>query len=216
MQALSVGLAQYFAYAISTTNKGIDVVMDYDKKQGNSRYKILFAGNLQTMHIDQINISAQLAGSAHLRNTFYSQREQSFVLAAAPPAKATLQLEYGYRKATIGARTTYFEKQTLLGYGEDGLGIDPRVPSDADATVYVRDEFRYKSKPVTDLYASYQLTPKITLYAGAGNLLNVHPSLGVARGAKSWAYNNEPAGPWDTVQMGGNGTRLFTRLLFQF
>lgn len=216
MTSLNVGLAQFFANAVNTTNKGVDVVIDYSKRSGSHRYKLMFAGNLQTMSIDRINIPQQLAGSDFLRKTFYSQREQSFLLASAPNSKASFNAEYGYKRFTIGNRLTYFGTQKLLGYGEDGLGIDPQVPSDADASVYVKDEFVYRGKVVTDVYASFQLSRKATVYVGADNLFNVHPSLGVAKGAKGWAYNNEPAGPWDTVQMNGNGTRLFTKIQFQF
>lgn len=216
MASLNVGLAQFFANAVNTTNKGLDVVIDYNKRSGHHRYKALFAGNVQTMSIDKINVPAQLAGSEALRETFYSQREQSFVLAAAPRSKASLNVEYGFKKFTVGNRFTYFGTQKLLGYGEDGLGIDPQVPSDADPAQYVKDEFVYRGKAVTDVYASFQLSKKVTLFAGADNLFNVHPALGVAKGAKGWAYNNEPAGPWDTVQMNGNGAKLFTKILFQF
>jgi len=34
--------------------------------------------------------------------------------------------------------------------------------------------------------------------------------------AKYWAFNNEPGGPWDAVQMGSNGIRLFARAAFNF
>jgi iron complex outermembrane receptor protein len=47
-------------------------------------------------------------------------------------------------------------------------------------------------------------------------VLNVHPDFGVAKGAKDWAYNNETGGPWDAVQMGGNGRRVFMRIGFKF
>lgn len=216
MAALNVGLAQFFANAVNTTNKGLDVVVDYSKKLGAHYYKVLLAANVQTMSVDKINIPAQLAGSEALRKTFYSQREQSFLLASAPPGKASFNFEYGFKKLAVGNRFTYFGKQKILGYGEDGLGIDPQVPSDADPAVYVKDEAVYRGKVVTDVYASFGLSKKVTLFAGADNLFNVHPALGVAKGAKGWAYNNESAGPWDTVQMNGNGTRLFTKIQFQF
>ena len=56
----------------------------------------------------------------------------------------------------------------------------------------------------------------MSLFGGVDNLLNVHPDLGVAPGAKGWAFNNETGGPWDAVQMGGNGMRFFLRIGFQF
>ncbi|HEU4903839.1 MAG TPA: TonB-dependent receptor, partial [Flavisolibacter sp.] len=87
MNRLRVGLAQFFANAVNTINKGIDVVADYNKRWGSSRLRLLFAGNLQDMTIDRINVPAKLAGSQDLRQTFLSDREQAFILASAPPQK---------------------------------------------------------------------------------------------------------------------------------
>lgn len=47
---------------------------------------------------------------------------------------------------------------------------------------------------------------------GLNNVFHVHPNPGVAPGANASASNNEPAGLFDAVQMGGNGQRLFTRV----
>jgi iron complex outermembrane receptor protein len=90
------------------------------------------------------------------------------------------------------------------------------VPTDADPNVSVRDEYTYNGKLTTDVYLTYALTKGLTWHLGADNVFNVHPNLGVAPGAKGWAYNNEPAGPFDAVQMGGNGRRFFTRLAISF
>ncbi|OLY93987.1 iron complex outermembrane recepter protein [Cnuella takakiae] len=215
MNALNVGLAQFFANAVNTTNKGLDIVFDYNRPLANDqRFRLLFAGNIQDMTIDQINVPAKLAGSAESRQNFLSDREQAFILASAPKNKLSLNSEYGYKGFTIGARLTRFGKIQILGYGEDGLGINPQVPTDADPNLYVADKYYYATRVVTDLYTSYRFSPKWTLFAGADNLFNIHPSYGVALGAKGWAYNNEPAGPFDAVQMGQNGRRYFLRLAF--
>ena len=216
MNRLRVGLAQFFANAVNTTNKGIDLVADYNKRWGTSRLRLLLAGNLQDMSIDRINVPAKLSGSRDLQQTFLSDREQAFILASAPPQKFALNAEYGLKKWSFGGRLTYFGKVSILGYGEDGLGIDPKVPTDADPTVYVRDEYTYNGKFTTDVYAMYELTKGLTWHLGVDNVFNVHPDLGVAPGAKGWAYNNEPAGPFDAVQMGGNGRRFFTRMAISF
>jgi iron complex outermembrane receptor protein len=215
MAALNVSYAQFFANAVNTTNKGVDVVVDYTKKWGHHRIKGTFAGNFQNMTIDQINIPAKLSGSDFLRQTFLSDREQAFILASAPKNKFALNLEYGHQKLTFGTRLTYFGEVTLLGYGEDGLGINPQVPLD-NGSGNVPDRFNYSGKLVSDLYLGYELNKNFTLYAGADNLLNVHPDFGVVRGAKDWAYNTETGGAWDAVQMGFNGRRLFARLAFRF
>ncbi|MGQ0739943.1 MAG: TonB-dependent receptor [Bacteroidota bacterium] len=215
MAALNVSLAQFFANAVNTTNRGVDIVLDYTKKWGHHRIKGLFAGNFQSMEIDKINIPAKLSGSEFLRQTFLSDREQKFILASAPKNKFALNLEYGHQELTVGARFTYFGEVTLLGYGQDGLGINPMVPLD-NGSGDVPDRYNYSGILVTDLYASYQINKNFTVYIGADNLLNVHPDFGVVKGAKDWAYNTETGGAWDAVQMGFNGRRLFARVAFSF
>jgi iron complex outermembrane receptor protein len=215
MAGLKVSLAQFFANGVNTTNAGVDIVLEYNKKFGDKRLKALFAGNLQTMKIDEINVPSKLSGSAFLQQTFLSDREQKFILASAPGMKGVLNVEYGVKKLTLGSRLTYFGKVTILGYGQDGLGISPTVPLD-NGSGDVPDEYNYGGKLVTDIYVSHPLKKKLTLYAGIDNLLNAHPDFGVAKGAKDWAYNNETGGPWDAVQMGGNGMRLFVRIGFNF
>jgi iron complex outermembrane receptor protein len=216
MQNLRVGFAQFFANADNTTNRGIDVVIDYNRRVGNSRYRMLLTGNIQKMDIDKINVPTKLSGTDNLQQTFLSERERKFILASAPPSKIGFNLEYGYKKLTVGTRITRFGQIIILGYGENGSGINPTVPTDADPNIHVPDQYIYSPKAVTDLYASYQLHKNFTLYVGADNIFNVHPGFGVAPGAKLWAYNNEPGGPWDPVQMGHDGRKLFTRLAFNF
>jgi len=217
MNALHVGLAQFFANAVNTTNTGIDVVLDYNKALANKQsIRLLFTGNFQNMTIDQINVPAKLAGTEDLRKTFLSDREQAFILASAPKTKYAINAEYRKDWLTVGVRVTRFGKLRILGYGESGTGVDPMVPSDADPSVFLPDVYNYNGKTVTDLYFGFRLKKYATLYVGADNIFNVHPDLGYVPGALGWAFNNETGGPWDAVQMGGNGTRLFARLAFSF
>ncbi len=215
MASLNVSLAQFFANAVNTTNAGVDIVVDYNKKVGNHRNRILFTGNIQGMKINDINVPAKLSGSDFLRQTFLSDREQKFILASAPKMKFGGNYEYSKNKFTTGIRVTYFGKVTLLGYGQDGLGINPTVPLD-NGSGDVPDQYDYSGKFVSDIYFSYQLSKGLTFYAGADNVLNTHPDFGVVKGAKDWAYNTETGGAWDAVQMGINGRRLFMRFAFNF
>lgn len=108
------------------------------------------------MEIDKINVPDKLSGSAFLQQTFLSDREQKFILASAPNMKGALSFEYGRKKLTLGTRLTYFGKVTLLGYGQDGLGISPTVPLD-NGSGDVPDQFDYSGKLVTDIYASHPI-----------------------------------------------------------
>lgn len=216
LQALDVALAQFFANAVNTTNKGIDLVVDYTHRWQQKHFRTLFTANFQKMTINKINVPEKLNDTKDHQKTFLSDREQKFILASAPNAKASLNLNYGASKWDAGTRFTYFGKISLLGYGEDGLGIDPKVPTDADPNVYVPDQYDYGGKLVTDVYASYRLSKVATLYIGADNIFNVHPDLGYAKGATGWAFNNESGGPFDAVQMGGNGIHFFARIGINF
>ncbi|MFB9842863.1 TonB-dependent receptor [Mucilaginibacter ginsenosidivorans] len=216
LNSLHVTQAQFFDNAANTTNKGLDVVIEYNKTVGDDRYRLLFAGNFQHMTIDQINYPPKLSATDQLRQTFLSDREQKFILASAPPEKLTLNPEYGHKKFTFGARVTYFGKIDLLGYGENFDGIHPVVPTDANPDVTVPDEYIYSGKFVHDAYISFKANKNVHFSIGCDNVFNVHPDLGAVIAAKGYAYNNEPGGPSDPVQMGNNGRRFFVRAGFTF
>ena len=110
---------------------------------------------------------------------------------------------------------TYFGKLTLTGFGYNGDGINPEVPTDANDQVFVPEHFNYGGKFTTDIYSNIQLSKKVSFIFGADNIFNVHPDFAVNPQAKYWAGDNETGGPWDGVQMGYNGLRLFTKLAFR-
>lgn len=219
LKNIGVGTAQFFANAVSTTNTGIDLVIDYNKRWGNQSFKGLLAGNIQHMAIDEIHIPVLLNDTRLHQKTFFSDREEAFLKASAPKSKFSLNLEYGVDKFGIGTHLTYFGKVVLMGFGDatadnpNQTGINPQVPTDANPDVYVPEVFNFNSKITTDMFASYKFSKQVSLFIGADNLLNVHPDLGVNPRARGWFGDNESGGPWDSVQMGFNGLRLFTKLI---
>ena len=66
------------------------------------------------------------------------------------------------------------------------------------------------------MYLTYKINKNISFVLGADNLFNVHPDISATKNAKmaSWG-DSESGGPFDAVQMGYNGTRLFTKLVFK-
>ena len=218
-----VSTAQFFANAVNTTNYGLDIVVDYTKKWKSNSIRILLAGNLQHMKLDKINYPSALNKTQLQRKTFYSDREEAFLFASAPKNKFSLGIDYTVKKLGFGAHFTSYGKIVLLGFGDGASpsgdnpnysGINPQVPSDANSSIYVPEVFNYNGKVTTDIYGSYKFSKKISLFIGADNLFNVHPDLGANPKAKGWAGDNESGGPWDSVQMGFNGLRLFTKLAF--
>ncbi len=69
-------------------------------------------------------------------------------------------------------------------------------------------------KVTTDIYLGYKITKNITWNLGADNLFNVHPDQSVTPGARLNSLgDSESGGPFDAVQMGFNGIRLFTKFI---
>lgn len=228
---LHIDNAQFFGNAVNTTNLGLDLVLDYRTTWSDQHFNALFTGNWQHMTIDQINVPERLNDSYLHRQEFFSDREQKFVLASAPPVKLGLNLEYGIHQFSIGTHLTYYGKIELLGYGYTGdpakegtglpgdpnlagTGISPMVELDKGGLV--SEQFNYNGKLVTDMYLSYRFSKKVTWFLGADNLFNVHPDMGFVPGAQLSAYDGETGGPWDGVQMGFNGMRLFTKVALNF
>ncbi|MES2430689.1 MAG: TonB-dependent receptor [Bacteroidota bacterium] len=212
--------AQFFTNAVNTSNYGLDLVVDYKINLGQQqRLNILFAGNIQKCKIDKINIPPAFNGSTLHQQLFYSPREQGLLIATAPPQKFVLNLEYGKNKFTAGARFTYFGKLSIFGQGNatysPPFGVEP-IPVD-DYSYSVPDLYNYKGKVVSDLYFSYKICKSSTFFIGADNIFNVHPTLGIVQLAKlNDIGDTESGGPWDAVQMGSNGMRLFAKLSFKF
>jgi iron complex outermembrane receptor protein len=97
-----------------------------------------------------------------------------------------------------------------------GNGWDPYVELDNGSGV-VPENFVHGGKVTTDIYASYKISRQVSWILGVDNILNVHPDLSVTAGAHqaSWG-DSESGGPFDSVQMGFDGMRLFSKFIFNF
>ena len=175
----------------------------------------MFTGNLNHLNIDKINIPNALNGSYENQQAFFSDREQAYIKASAPPVKLGLNLDYGFGNWMVGTHFLYYGKISILGYGYANT-YPPLVELDNDPSKTVLEQFNYSGKMVTDVYASYKISKKVTVFFGADNVFNIHPDYGYVQGAKLSAYDGETGGAWDAVQMGFNGRKLFTKLAFNF
>jgi iron complex outermembrane receptor protein len=221
-----ISAAQFFANAVNTTNTGIDIVVDYKKRWGKNHFAVLFAGNIQNLKVNKINIPSTFKGSPSDSATFFSDREQYFLQASAPKDKFSLNLEYGFDKFSVGTHLTYFGDVKELGFGETSApaGVaDPFFPYvTLDATgEKIPEIFDFKPKMTTDLYASLKINKTVSWTVGVDNIFNVHPDTNVIKGSvipngSSSFGDSESGGPFEAVQMGFNGTRIFTKLTFHF
>jgi len=86
----------------------------------------------------------------------------------------------------------------------------------------IKEIFVFNPKVTTDIYISYKFNKKLSWAAGVDNLFNVHPDEAIVKGSSSATSgyssfgDSNSGGPFESVQMGFNGTRIFTKLSYRF
>jgi len=222
-----IGDAQFFANAVNTTNRGIDMVVNYHTHWEKSHFTALLAANVQDLTINKINIPSTFKHSAADSATFFDDREQYFLKASAPKDKITLSMEYGVNKIAFGTHLTHYGDVKELGFGETSAPANapdqffPYVTLD-NGGGKVPEIFDFTPKITTDIYVSFKVNKTLLWTVGADNLFNVHPDVALVKGSTSATSgsssfgDSESGGPYEAVQMGFNGLRLFTKLTWRF
>ena len=102
------------------------------------------------------------------------------------------------------------------GISDQGNGWDPYVELD-NGEGAVPENFVHHGKITSDAYLSYKVSKNMVWYAGVDNIFNVHPNLSIVPGARlESAYDSESGGPFDSIQMGFDGLRIYSKFVFNF
>ncbi|MBO9733011.1 MAG: TonB-dependent receptor [Chitinophaga sp.] len=191
LRSANAQTARFFANAINTETKGVDVVITYTVHPGKGILRADLSGTFaQTSLIGPIHSSEQLAG---LENTYFDAASRIYLESAVPRTKANLSLNYSIQKWSFFLRNVYFGKVT-------------------EATNIVANQDTYKGKVITDLSVSYRFISNLGLTIGANNLLDVYPD--------ELSVGNQSSGRFlysrASQQFGFNGRFLFARLNLNF
>jgi iron complex outermembrane receptor protein len=192
---LGVDNVQFFANGVDTETKGIDLVLNWRKKMGNSELSFDLSGNINYMTIANIN------NKMLHEETFFGKREQQFLLASAPNSKFNLGVNYQYKRFKTSLNFTRFSEIKLIDW-QITQGLANFNNSEAERLEAATD--RYQPRITTDLHFSYKINKIINIQLGAHNLLNIYPT-----------QQNEftdSGGLWDAAQMGTNGSFYYTKL----
>ncbi|MGU3376803.1 TonB-dependent receptor plug domain-containing protein [Chryseobacterium sp. M5A1_1a] len=181
---------QFFANAIDTRTKGIDLILSYNETLGSGKLTATLAGNYNNMEITKVNTSEQLAGKEDI---YLSQRERGFILASAPKTKINLNLNYKINRFNANLQLVRFDKATLIGYDDAEQVYNPKV--------------------TTDISFGYEFSKSLNLTLGSKNVFNRYPTLQTTQVTTG---NTESGGIFDPVQMGFAGRQVFARLNFKF
>ena len=188
--AYDVESARFFANAVDTETKGVDLVVSYDWALGGGNLNINLAGNYTETKITKFNFPEKVLAN-HSQDEFFGPDQINIIESLSPKTKASLGLNYKINKFNFLVRNTYF--------GE-----------------VIRDGFPYGSvqkfspKVVTDVSVGYDITKKVNFTIGANNLFDVFPDLQVYENSYFGVFKYAP------VQMGTTGNYFFGRLNYNF
>ena len=188
----NVEQAQFFANAVDTKTKGVDIILTYAENIGSGKLTTTLAGNFNNMEISKVNAPASLSG---LESIFLSEREKAFILASAPKSKINLNLNYKINKLTTNLQLVRFDKVRLIGYGGD------------------TDFQDYDARITTDLSFGYEFSDKFSWVLGGKNIFNRYPTLQYDHVSDG---NTESGGIFDPVQMGFAGRQVYTMFTYKF
>jgi iron complex outermembrane recepter protein len=183
--------ASFFANAIDTESKGLDIVITHDAMLGNNvKLKSDLSGTFsKTVKVGAIKAS-QVLEDAGLVGTYFNEQSRIYLEEAVPRTKFNLSNSLTTDKFNIFLRNVWFGSVT-------------------EATASLPDQQVFSAKLVTDLSFGYKASESLTLTVGANNLLDVYPDRMETAGNRS-----EGRFDWSrsTQQFGVAGRFLFARV----
>ena len=180
--------AQFFANAINTETKGIDVVISYSKRLGSGLLRADLSGTFsKTNKVGEVKASDLLKGK---ENIYFSEANRIYLENAVPNQKANLTLNYSIKRFNVFLRNNYFGSVT-------------------EATSIKANQQVYDPRVVTDLTFGYKLTKAVALTIGANNLFDIYPEkIAIAANSNSGQFIYSRS----ATQFGFNGRYLFGRI----
>lgn len=200
--SLNVGAeaAQFFANGVDTKTEGLDIVLAYDLRFGESNLTVGLIGNMNKLTIEEIH-----NGSLD-KYTFFGPFSQAYLKAAAPDYKFGLNINYSTPKFSAMVNLTQFSEVQLQDF--QWVDTPPTTDAEADALYEVATD-TYEALMTVDLSLGYQLTSFMKLTVGGTNIFNKYPTPQYDGWTDQGGFN-------DSVQIGSDGAYFFGRLNFNF
>ncbi|MFV8467162.1 TonB-dependent receptor [Flavobacterium sp. LB1P62] len=233
--------ATFFANAIDTESKGIDVVISHKTSFGEGvSLKTDLSGTIsKTQKVGDIHASPILEAAGQI-NKYYSESSRIYLQEAVPRVKANLTNSLSYKKFDFFLRNVYFGKVTdpnIADANNDGTINAIVVNNQA-----VENEHPvWAAKIITDLSIGFKITSATKIVVGANNIFDIYPTYNLgpqtiakrasgvdANGAVIYSTTTSSNNSIDlsnanqfvysrnTSQFGQNGRFVFARLSFSF
>ncbi len=192
LRQANASAAAFFANAIDTESRGLDIVATHDVLIGaNAKLKSDLSGTFsKTKKVGNIKASTVLE-NAGLVNTYFSEDSRVYLEEAVPRTKINLSNSLTTKKFNVFLRNVWFGEVT-------------------EATSVIANQQVFSSKIVTDLSFGYNVSTSSTITIGANNLFDIYPD------KADPTFGNRSDGRYDWSrsgqQFGVGGRFLFARL----
>ncbi|SDX66005.1 iron complex outermembrane recepter protein [Flavobacterium degerlachei] len=204
--------ASFFANAIDTESKGLDIVISHKANVGNGlTLKTDLSGTLSTTkRVGSIHASKILEDAGQI-NSYYSESSRVYLQESIPRVKANLTNSITVNKFDFFLRNVYFGEVTDPNTGDangDGA-IDTAVIN--GQTIAVEHPV-WGAKVITDFSVGYKFTENVKMVVGANNIFDVYPdeNLESLKSSNQFTYSR------NVSQFGQNGRFVFARLSLSF
>jgi iron complex outermembrane receptor protein len=179
--------AQFFANAINSETKGIDLVVSYGTKIGAGNFRADLAGTVsKTMRVGPIMSSELLKTKESI---YFSEASRIYLESSVPRVKGNVTLTYGIKKWNFFIRNVYFgavdEATTTVAYQQT---FDPRI--------------------ITEISLGYKISKSIRASVGSNNIFDIYPEKVADPGnttANQFIYSRR------ATQFGYNGRYIYGR-----
>ncbi len=189
LQQANANRAAFFANAIDSRTRGIDLVVTHNGRIGSEgRLTSSLAATFAKTTLQEINTSSVLQG---FEETYFDRTSQVFLESAVPRTKANLTFDYNVGNFGVFLRNVFFGPVN-------------------EATNSIDNDQTFSGKVITDLSLSYRLSERLRFIFGSNNLLDVYPDLNIAANQSDgrFLYSRR------SQQFGSNGRYLFARVRF--
>jgi iron complex outermembrane receptor protein len=156
-----VSQAQFFANAVDTDTKGVDVVLDYGVDIGDATLTVSGGANFSFTKVTDVNIPSSLEqkfgkDNPQLRRFFFGRLAENRLESAVPHQKGTLGVRYALEGLSALVRANYYGR---VFYKPDDSANDES----------------FGAKVLFDVDLGYAVTKEMTISVGADNLFDTYP-----------------------------------------
>ena len=152
--SLGVGAAQFWANAVNTETKGVDIIVAYNTIMGDGILAFSLAANFTETEVTDVIVPSSLLEG--FEETIFNREEKNRLEDGIPQQKGTFSVAYRVDRFNVTARVNYFGK----------IYYKPTNPENDET---------FSAQVLLDLDFGYEIIPGLKLSVGGNNILNTFP-----------------------------------------